>query len=252
MTNDGPTPTTVPAAATPRDQHSTPTTATDEELFVIEKEGRARGLWQSILAGNTLAAGRRAIYDHGTNDGFTIAQFGFLAQQTEAAREIAEDHDRQNRDDFRMTAGHADGTGPDTQPLNLPGLPLPEKSAAAVCAAQTMQALDDAVYFGHATWFDFLLAQTFAISQEKDQTHLRTNLIELAATAQRWAESIDERTTALAEDQAARTAELPAMGGILADPDCIAGKHGNCSGKGLDVGTDQPAPCPCRCHASAK
>jgi hypothetical protein len=205
MTNDGPTPTTVPAATTPRDQHSTPTTPTDDELLLVEQYGRAENLWDSILAGTTSAAGRRAIYNRGTNDGFTIAQFGFLAQQTEVAREITEDRDRQNRDDFRLTAGHPDGTGPDTQPLNLPGLPLPEKSTAAVCAAQTVQALDDAIYFGHATWFDLLLAQTFAIAQEKDQTYLRTYLIELAATAQRWAEGIDERAEAAHEDEQQRS-----------------------------------------------
>jgi hypothetical protein len=225
------------------DQHAPLASTTDAELRkiytdatvgVVVKSGGPAGLLGTL--------GRRAVYNHGTNDGFAIAQFGFLAQQTEVVREIAEDRDRQNLDEFRLTAGHPDGTGPDTTPLNLPGLPLPQHSTAAVYAAQTLAARDDAIYFGHATWVNLLIAQTFAITQEKDQTHLRTYLIELAATAQRWAEGIDERTTALAEEQ------LPAAAGVLADPDCIAGKHDNCSGKGLDVGIDQPAQCPCMCH----
>lgn len=38
------------------------------------------------------------------------------------------------------------------------------------------------------------------------------------------------------------------MSDVIMDPDCISGKHWNCSGESWDNILDQPSPCPCICH----
>ena len=35
---------------------------------------------------------------------------------------------------------------------------------------------------------------------------------------------------------------------VLTDPDCVAGKHVACDGRGWDVAADRHVACPCSCH----
>lgn len=39
---------------------------------------------------------------------------------------------------------------------------------------------------------------------------------------------------------------------ILVNPECVAGKHGNCDRRAFDLQTDEIVPdkCPCPCHNS--
>lgn len=36
----------------------------------------------------------------------------------------------------------------------------------------------------------------------------------------------------------------------MVNPECAAGKHGNCNGSSWDVALDAPVKCPCRCHGA--
>jgi hypothetical protein len=38
------------------------------------------------------------------------------------------------------------------------------------------------------------------------------------------------------------------MDPIIVGPDCVAGKHHVCDGKGYDNDRDEVIPCPCECH----
>jgi hypothetical protein len=237
------------------DQHATPPVATNAELAapIIPTDLELMNVEAAVTLGEStsllgdiaaIQAGRRAVYNRGTNDGFTIAQFGFLAQQTEVVRETAEERARQ---DARWgVTSHPDGTGLTARPLgdfihrkagfgwsSLGAMTAPALAAAATENTNVAFAQDQ------GTWTDILLEEVFEALAAADPAKLRRELIQVAAVAQAWVEDIDRRPD---------STRLPADTVVLIDPDCAAGKHDNCSGNGFDVGADQPAPCPCRCH----
>jgi hypothetical protein len=169
-----------------------PNQPTDDELLTISANVPADG------PDNYRRAGRRALYERGTNDGFTIAHLGLAAQLTEAARETAEERDRQ--DAKWGEQNHPDGTGPTETPLLAPlrthsiDAHDPAWRIAAELTAQT----DEAAAAGTVTWRDILLEETFEALAESDPARLRKELIQVAAVAQQWVEAIDRRTSALA------------------------------------------------------
>jgi hypothetical protein len=177
--------------------HPLPTLATDDELRdAYDRPFRAAPPVTNGDVINGIRAARRAVYDLGTNDGFAIAHFGMAAQLTEAARETAEE--RQRQDAKWGEQNHPDGTGPIEQPLFLDQILGAEgwihnthaaDELARVFTKQTNLAAEaDAV-----TWTDILLEEVFEALAESDPVRLRKELIQVAAVAQQWVEAIDRR-----------------------------------------------------------
>lgn len=61
--------------------------------------------------------------------------------------------------------------------------------------------LDALVSSGRATWADYLTAQSYAALAQADAAHVRTVLIELAATCLEWARDIDLTSEANVADE---------------------------------------------------
>lgn len=98
---------------------------------------------------------------------------------------------------------HPDGTGERSIPLGrivYHGPAVPEngdKHYAFGLALMAKQATDQAARAGTVTWADILLEEVFEALAEGDTARLRTELIQVAAVAQQWAEAIDRRATVI-------------------------------------------------------
>jgi hypothetical protein len=123
---------------------------------------------------------------------------------------------------------HPDGTGAQERPLmpilrldSIPGAATADRTAAAF-KAQT----DASAGRGVVTWRDILLEEVFEALAESEPTALRAELVQAAAVAVQWVETIDRR--------AARAVRNPDVGprcpacrmGLptheYADPQCTA------------------------------
>jgi len=91
---------------------------------------------------------------------------------------------------------HADGTGREVPVLmeisGQSSLYLDAQSGARLANLAT-SATNDAAASGAVTWRDILLEEVFEALAEDDAVKLRTELIQVAAVAQQWAEAIDRR-----------------------------------------------------------
>lgn len=96
---------------------------------------------------------------------------------------------------------HPDGTGPNTTPLVAivkvawrgNEVPVGVQHYAHGLALMAKQTTDHAARAGMVTWRDILLEEVFEALAEDDPAALRTELIQVAAVAQQWAEAIDRR-----------------------------------------------------------
>jgi len=94
---------------------------------------------------------------------------------------------------------HPDGTGPLTAPLLDMLMRIDQsrsddyRTAACELAAAATRSTDEAAVTGNVTWLDITLEEFVEATAESDPTKLRTELIQLAAVAQQWAEAIDRR-----------------------------------------------------------
>jgi hypothetical protein len=102
---------------------------------------------------------------------------------------------------------HPDGTGPDVRPLAALVANAHAQATAPWLAARAPSITDTKANAGQVTWRDILLEEVFEALAEDDPAHLRTELVQVAAVAQQWAEAIDRRA-ACVEDQAAVDAEV--------------------------------------------
>lgn len=101
-----------------------------------------------------------------------------------AARDVAAERTRQ---DARWgPQNHQDGTGPHTS-WDLRGPAADVRDAArATC--------DRRFSVGTGTWRDVLLEEVAEAFAESDDARLRAELVQVAAVAQAWIESIDRRS----------------------------------------------------------
>nr|WP_297429696.1 hypothetical protein [uncultured Actinotalea sp.] len=88
-----------------------------------------------------------------------------------------------------------DGTGPTVRPLaaligNGQVTPLDARWLAKRAAAHT----DTVFNAGHGTFRDILLEEVFEALAEDDPARLRAELLQIAAVAVQWVETIDART----------------------------------------------------------
>ena len=114
---------------------------------------------------------------------------------TAAAADVALERARQNLKWGEQN--HPDGTGPQTLPLHEavrgPGSVEGDKHYAFGLALMAKQATDHAARAGTVTWRDILLEEVLEAFAEDDLTKLRTELVQVAAVAEQWAEAIDRR-----------------------------------------------------------
>lgn len=94
---------------------------------------------------------------------------------------------------------HPDGTGPKEFPLHGLWLHAPAAISLQNCTAEQLRAgaqrsTDHNADEGTVTWLDITLEEFAEAIAESDPVKLRTELIQLAAVAQQWAEAIDRRT----------------------------------------------------------
>lgn len=95
---------------------------------------------------------------------------------------------------------HPDGTGPETTVLDGIGLrsgnmALARPGAHSLAYFATLTTNQRAEE-GRVGWADILLEEVFEALAEDDATRLRTELIQVAAVATQWVETIDRRASA--------------------------------------------------------
>jgi hypothetical protein len=91
---------------------------------------------------------------------------------------------------------HRDGTGPAVRPLAALLANVHAQASAPWLAARAKAECEAAFAAGHGTWRHILIEEVFEAFAEEDPQRLRTELIQVAAVAQQWVESIDRRTAA--------------------------------------------------------
>jgi hypothetical protein len=184
-------------------QHATPIRSTDEQLRETYMSVFNRETDVSFGTAPARVTARRAVYDHGVDHGFTlgvIAHSTNIAQAGDPAKHAAESiavevlFERDRQDAKWGEQNHPDGTGPQTRPLS--GVVYGDADQAVRLAARAQFATDDRAAIGKVTWTNILLEEVFEAIAEADPTRLRTELIQVAAVAQQWAEALDRRTTA--------------------------------------------------------
>lgn len=114
---------------------------------------------------------------------------------TQAALDTAAERARQ--DAKWGEQNHPDGTGRDESVLYGVATQTNrylDYSTAAELAEHATNATNDAAESGTVTWRDILLEEVFEALAEDDATKLRTELVQVAAVAQQWAEAIDRRS----------------------------------------------------------
>lgn len=113
-----------------------------------------------------------------------------------ALDDIREERERQDAKWGQQN--HADGTGPETFPLQCGGRNGIEEYEAYSLEVAFKQQCDDRFSRTRAdrpgTWTDILLEEVFEVLATRDPADLRTELIQLAAVAAAWVEAIDRRT----------------------------------------------------------
>jgi hypothetical protein len=110
-----------------------------------------------------------------------------LAVRSSVADDVAAERARQ---DVKWgVQNHPDGTGPGTYPLRT----LYDSAPAEWLARRATSSTDTAANAGTVTWRHILLEEVFEALAEDDPARLRTELVQVAAVAQQWAEAIDRR-----------------------------------------------------------
>lgn len=89
---------------------------------------------------------------------------------------------------------HPDGTWPHEDPLAFVHAWTSPGSHALTYATAAKHATDARAHRNTVTWSDILLEEVFEALAESDPVKLRTELVQVAAVAQQWAEAIDRRT----------------------------------------------------------
>jgi len=124
-----------------------------------------------------------------------------LLDAIDSGRRVAADvrAERAQQDAKWGEQNHPDGTGPLTAPLLDMLLHLDQPRHEDYCttahalADAATRSTDDAAATGNVTWLDITLEEFAEAVAESDPAKLRTELIQLAAVAQQWAEAIDRR-----------------------------------------------------------
>lgn len=89
---------------------------------------------------------------------------------------------------------HPNGTGPDLPILRLTDVNLDLRTGEEL-AGIFRRRTDDRAKCGRLSYMDILLEEVFEATAEADVTHLRTELIQVAAVAVAWVEKIDRQST---------------------------------------------------------
>lgn len=116
-------------------------------------------------------------------------------QTTTVLDEVAAERERQNAKWGEQN--HPNGTGPQATPLRgilFDGPVIPEngcKKYALGLSYLAKGSTDAAAAAGAVTFADILLEEVFEALAEEDPAKLRTELIQVAAVATQWVESID-------------------------------------------------------------
>jgi hypothetical protein len=100
--------------------------------------------------------------------------------------------ERARQDEKWGAQNHPDGTGPGTLPLRALA-DLDVQRSARWLAERAKSLTDTRFRAGDGTWRDILLEEVFEALAEDNPERLRTELVQVAAVAQQWAEAIDRR-----------------------------------------------------------
>jgi hypothetical protein len=104
-------------------------------------------------------------------------------------QEVEAERDRQNKKWGEQN--HPDGTDPDTDPLER--ILEPGWNNATDLATNATNVTDSGLKDGTVTFQDIFLEEVFEAIAEEDEEKLYTELVQVAAVAQQWAEAIRRR-----------------------------------------------------------
>ena len=116
-----------------------------------------------------------------------------MSEITKAAQDVADE--RKKQDAKWGEQNHPDGTGPGTLPLEfLDDYGVREVFVLARPLARiATDRTNSNAEASHVTWKDILLEEVFEALAEEVPWMLRAELVQVAAVAQQWVETIDRR-----------------------------------------------------------